>query len=252
MELEHKRTNINGLQVFSRISVHDQQSARQPIVLVHGLSVSSLYLVPTAENLALDYSVYVPDFPGFGKSDKPKHILDLAELVDSLAEWMDHFSIAQAILLGNSMGCQIIAEFALRNPGRVSKAILVGPTTDPKRRTFFHHMILLLVAGFIEPPRYIPVVIKDYLRAGLRRTVRTSRYILRDRIEEKLPQMTSPVLVVRGERDPIVSQEWVESIHRLLPDSKLVVIPGAAHVVNFSHPVELANAVRSFLDESSG
>jgi 2-hydroxy-6-oxonona-2,4-dienedioate hydrolase len=96
------------------------------------------------------------------------------------------------------------------------------------------------------------VVIKDYLRAGLRRTIQTSRYILRDRIEEKLPQMTSPVLVVRGERDPIVSQEWVESVDRLLPDSKLVVIPEAAHVVNFSHPAELANAVRLFLSERSG
>jgi 2-hydroxy-6-oxonona-2,4-dienedioate hydrolase len=250
--LEYKRTKINGLQVFSRISVHDQQNARLPIVLVHGLSVSSLYLVPTAEKLAPDYSVYLPDFPGFGNSDKPKYILNLSELAGTLAQWMDHFSLDQAILLGNSMGCQIIAEFALRNPGRVSKAILVGPTTDPKRRTLIHHMILLLVAGFIEPPRYIPVVIKDYLRAGLRRTFQTSRYILRDRIEEKLPQMTSPVLVVRGERDPIVSQEWVESIDRLLPDSKLVVIPEAAHVVNFSHPVELSIAVRSFLDESSG
>jgi 2-hydroxy-6-oxonona-2,4-dienedioate hydrolase len=250
--LEHKRTNINGLQVFSRVSVHDQQSSRLPIVLVHGLSVSSLYLVPTAEKLAPEYSVYLPDFPGFGNSDKPKNILNLSELADMLAEWMDHFSLDQAILLGNSMGCQIIAEFALRNPGRVSKAILVGPTTDPKRRTFTHHIILLLVAGLIEPPRYIPVVIKDYLRAGLRRTVQTSRYILRDRIEEKLPLMTSPVLVVRGERDPIVSQEWVESMDRMLPNSQLVVIPEAAHVVNFSHPVELANVVRSFLGESSG
>jgi len=46
--------------------------------------------------------------------------------------------------------------------------------------------------------------------------------------------------VVRGERDPIVPHRWAAQITALLPDARLLTIPGAAHTPNFSHPQELA------------
>lgn len=80
------------------------------MVLVHGLVVSSRYMVPTLERLAPYHRVYAPDLPGFGKSDKPPRVLNVAELSDSLVAWMEKIGLKSAALVGNSFGCQIIAD----------------------------------------------------------------------------------------------------------------------------------------------
>jgi 2-hydroxy-6-oxonona-2,4-dienedioate hydrolase len=66
-----------------------------PVVfLIHGLIVSSRYMVPTAERLAPFCRVYAPDLPGYGKSYKPGKVLTLSELADALADWMDALEMA--------------------------------------------------------------------------------------------------------------------------------------------------------------
>ena len=169
------------------------------VVLVHGLVASSRYMVPTAELLAAHYRVYAPDLPGFGKSDKPPRVLNVAELSDFLAAWMGMTGLKSAALVGNSFGCQIIVKLALRHPERVEKAVLQGPTVDPPGRTALRQIGRLLLDGVREPPSLLPIELLDYLHAGFRRPVRTFRYMLEDRIEERLPQMHVPTLVVRGQ-----------------------------------------------------
>ena len=122
------------------------------LILVHGLVVSSRYMAPIAEALSAHYRVYVPDLPGFGKSGKPPHVLSLVELSDTLAAWMQEAGLERAAFLGNSFGCQIIADLAVRHPGRVERAVLQGPTMDPRGRT-----VLRQIGGFLldmprEPP----------------------------------------------------------------------------------------------------
>ena len=58
--------------------------------------------------------------------------------------------------------------------------------------------------------------------------------------------MDLPVLLVRGRADPVAPQPWLEHAAGLLPDARVVVVPGA-HAVNYSHPGELAEAVVPFL-----
>lgn len=81
--------------------------------------------------------------------------------------------------------------------------------------------------------------------------VKTFRYALEDRMEEKLPHVRVPALVVRGSRDLIVSQRWAEEAASLLPLGRLVVIPGAPHTVTYNAPLKLAGAVRAFLSETA-
>src|SRR5689334_15898249 len=87
-KLESKWTIVNGLSMHARISVDVVPAQKLPIVLVHGLSVSSGYMVPTAVHLAPYYRVYAPDLPGYGKSTKPSHILTVSELSNALGAWM--------------------------------------------------------------------------------------------------------------------------------------------------------------------
>jgi 2-hydroxy-6-oxonona-2,4-dienedioate hydrolase len=240
---------VNGASMHARLSEHSVPPTASTVVLVHGLAVSSGYMVPTAVRLAAHYHVYLPDLPGFGKSAKPTHILTVPELADALADWMQVMELPPAILLGNSLGCQIIVNFALKYPERITHAVLVGPTMDPKARSIRRAALRLVLDLPCEPLPFLPVLLREYLAAGLRRMIRTLKYAFADRMEEHLASVQTPTLIVRGARDPIVGQEWTEEVHRLLPTSQLVVVRGAGHAVNFNAPDKLVRTVRSFLSE---
>lgn len=236
--------------MHARVILHRAPDSSTPIVLVHGLGVSSRYLMPTAELLSAHARVYAPDLPGFGLSDKTRRALTISELADALAAWMKANELEHAIMLGNSLGAQIIVDFAMRYPEHVERAVLVAPTIDPRARQFMRQLLRLMIDVLREPFSLYPIAAGDYLRAGLARGARTLKHALVDKIEDKLPLMHAPTLVVRGGRDPIVPQQWVEDATALLPSARLVVIPRAAHAVNYNSPVELAREVLRFLNDS--
>jgi pimeloyl-ACP methyl ester carboxylesterase len=151
------------------------------------------------------------------------------------------------VLVGNSVGCQVIADLALRHPGRVVGAVLGGPTMDPRARTMPRQIGRAAIDAPREKLSLIPHWIGDFLRAGVGRSWTTFRHALDDRLEDKLPAMTMPTLVVRGSRDPIVPQKWAEQVCALLPHGRLHVISGGPHAINFTSASELAGVIREFV-----
>ena len=206
------------------------------------------HMVPTLKLLAQKFRVYAPDLPGFGASEKPARALDVAGLSEVLAGWMRAAGLGRAVLVGNSMGCQVITELAVRYPGLVERVVLQGPTMDRRGRGAFRHVGRLLVDVFREPPSLLALEAFDLLRAGVVRSWRTFRYALEDPIEERLPRVDLPALVVHGSRDPISPRPWAEEVARLLPRGRLVVLPGAAHAVNYSAAAGFVQEIRAFLD----
>ncbi len=127
-------TLVNGRRMHARVS--DGQTAGSiPVVLVHGLVVSGRYMVPLLDELARSHAVYAPDLPGFGRSEGPAHAPDVEGLADALAAWMRAVGLSGAALVGNSMGCQVTVELALRHPELVERVVLQGPTMDPRARS---------------------------------------------------------------------------------------------------------------------
>ncbi len=243
---------VDGLPMYARVSEALAPPNSPAVVLVHGFIISSRYMVPVAKSLAPHFRVYAPDLPGFGNTGEPGRVLDVAELADALARWMEVVGLERAILLGNSFGCQTVAHFAVRHPARVERAVLVGPTVDPQRRTVLGQALQLARDA---PRERIPlwlIHIPDYFKAGVRRILCTAQYALTDRIEETVRHVHVPTLVVRGERDPIVPQRWAEELTNLLPRGRLVVIPGGAHALNYSSPRQLACVVQAFLAVDQG
>jgi 2-hydroxy-6-oxonona-2,4-dienedioate hydrolase len=238
---------VPGGRMHVRTNAAPVPSGAPVVVLVHGMVISSSYMVPTAELLAPLCRVYAPDLPGYGKSYKPWPVLSVPQLADALATWMDTAEIGKAHLVGNSFGCQIIAEFALRHPGRTDRIVLQGPTVDPRARTLPQQFKRLLRNRGGESRSLASVTREDYKAAGLRRAWETMKMVLADRIEARLPHIQAPVLVVRGEKDPVVPQRWAEEVTRLLPRGELVVIPGCPHTLNYSSPREFVNAIQPFL-----
>jgi 2-hydroxy-6-oxonona-2,4-dienedioate hydrolase len=221
--------------------------AGPPVVLVHGMVISGRYMVPTALELAPLCPVYAVDLPGYGDSVKPHVILGLPELADALAAWMDAMRFPTAHLVANSFGCQVLAEFALRHVHRVDRLVFQGPTVDPTARSVRKQFVRLIQNSSSEAPGLAWITLIDYGKAGLRRIRATIRMAIEDRIENKLPGIVAPTLVVRGGRDPLVPQPWAEEIVRRLPRGALRVLPGLGHTINYTAPKEFVAALRPFL-----
>jgi 2-hydroxy-6-oxonona-2,4-dienedioate hydrolase len=141
MPLTSLWTKVPGGEMHVRTNLYPPPPEAPVVVLVHGMVISSSYMVPTAERLAPLCRVYAPDLPGYGQSYKPWPILLLPQLTDALAIWIDTVGIPKAHLVGNSFGCQIIAEFALRYPDQVDRIVFQGPTVDPQARTLSQQLI---------------------------------------------------------------------------------------------------------------
>jgi pimeloyl-ACP methyl ester carboxylesterase len=245
MELRRVWTDTAAGTMHARVG-GDRGSGR-PVVLVHGMIISSRYMVPTAVELAPLCPVYAVDLPGYGDSVKPRAILGLTELADALAGWMDAMRFPSAHLVANSFGCQVLAEFALRHVGRVDRLVFQGPTVDPKARSVRQQLARLLRNSSSEAPGLGWITIVDYMKAGIRRIRATIRMAIEDRIEDKVPCIVAPTLIVRGGNDPLVPQQWAEELVRRLPRGELRVLPGLGHTINYTAPREFVAAMRPFL-----
>ena len=233
--------------MHARVSLDPVPHDRLPVILVHGLGMSSRYMIPLAQHLAPHVRVYAPDLPGFGSSDKPREVLTVRELADALAAWVRAIGVERAVFIGNSLGCEVLVELALAHPDCVERLVLQGPTPDPEARGIVRQVVGFFAAALFERWSLAWVALTDYARGGARRYVLTLRSMIGNRIGEKLPRVVQPTLVVWGTRDYIVPYAFVARIVGLLPHSRLAVIPGAAHGINYSHPRAFAAVLLPFL-----
>jgi pimeloyl-ACP methyl ester carboxylesterase len=220
-----------------------------PMVHQHGFAISGTYMVPTAALLTDEFRVYIPDLPGFGRSPKPDRALSIDELGRALNHFMDAVGIEQAVVVGNSLGCAITAELIDEAPEKVSRAVLVSLAGGEHNRPLGRALGQMARDGLVEPPSLLPVAVPDYLRFGLVRSLRLFKAMTEFPAFERLMSIPVPTMVVIGSEDP-VRASWPRITRALVqtpPQISIVLFQGVAHSINFSHPQELAHAIRQFV-----
>ena len=245
--LAERWTTMDGLDLFYRES---QNPPDAPVMMhLHGFGLSGRYLLPTAELLQDEFHTYVPDLPGFGRSVRPAKALDVPGLAHAAARFMDDRGAASATLVGNSMGCPVILEFAHDFPDRIDRAVLVSPAGGMHNQPLTRAMTQLARDGGREPSALVRVATPDYLRFGVSSTAKMFSALMHYPSLERLLDLRIPTLVVLGDRDPLMpSPARVKEVASHIDNQLvLVVIEGAAHAINFSHPGELANVIRQFM-----
>lgn len=226
---------------------HGGMRGGDPVVIVHGLGAASDAERPIAAELADRFSVHVPDLPGFGLSPTDGVGASPAALADALAGWLEACDIPRAAFLGNSAGCQVILHLAAKHPHRVSRLVLHGPTPDRWARRTSQQALRLVVDGLFEHPQLLAVQLRGVRQAGLRRLRDSVRAALADRSEDTVTRVGHPVLVVRGGRDPVVSDRFARLIAVRARRGRHVTLPGGSHAMVFSYPRQLARAITPFL-----
>ena len=234
--------------IHARVAVPRRPVSDTPIVLVHGFVISSRYMARLLKRLGRRHRVFAPDLPGFGWSSRPRRPLDVPGLADALARILRQAGIGHAVVVGNSLGSQIAAELAVRHPDLVARLVLTGPTFDPAEPSLVRQFCRLLRDIRREKPTLWLLHLPDVALTGLGRAWRTLKLVRQHRIEDALPRIEAPTLVVRGEHDPLVPRAWAQRAADVLPNGRLVEVPGAGHAVNHGAAGDLEVIVEAFLD----
>lgn len=133
----------------------------------------------------------------------------------------------------------------------VEALVLVGPTIDPRARSLLRQLGRLLATAWFEPLRLVALVVRDYLTLGPLVAVRQARHALAQRLEERLPAVEAPTIVVRGAHDRLCPDAWARRVTALLSDAQLVTIAGAGHAAHFSHAAQVAVLVTRLREGTS-
>jgi len=217
----------------------------EPVVLVHGLGGRSEDFTNLAPHLErAGYRVYTPDLLGFGQSEEPHNatysIEDQSQLV---VDFFDAVGLKRVDLAGWSMGGWIVQKVAVDHPERVNRLILMDsaglrmpPEWDTRLFTPTTPAELDKLDAMLtpHPPALPKFVAKDILRisanyAWVTKRALASMMTAKDVMDDELPSLKMPVLILWGDLDRItpVREGW--AMHWLIPHSRMVVASGCGH-----------------------
>jgi len=270
-ELGEQYIDIGGMRLC-----YQEYGSGETIVMLPGLGSNIDLWSDTIAILAGQYHVLAVDPPGFGKSDKPDGTYEITWMAERIVDFLDAKSVARATIVGQSMGAHLAVIIADRHPERVDKLVLEGsianwpPTgfllaggfqlfwsdaifVDHLRRNW--PSIMSKLSAHDSPKREAVLRYQMAMRADLPRyqpegvsSSRTLKSILLTSLRSNLADICIPVLLIWGVEDRIHSVSNGRELRRLLPDSRLVVIPDAGHGAMMDQPGEFSRLVQRFID----
>lgn len=202
-------------------------------VLVPGLGLDER----SSRRLRARVPATVVQLPGMGCAEP---VPSLGELADRLLAQLGEGPV---VLVGHSQSCQVVAMAA--RDARVTAAVLLGPTTDPRLRSAWGLARQWLRTALGEPWWQVPLVLAQWWRTGPRAMAALWRVAAPDDIDRRLRDVVVPVVVVRGTRDRLCPHDWADRLATAAPNGRLVELPGAAHMTPMTHPDAVAALLRS-------
>ena len=217
----------------------DGNEQQPPLVCVHGLSGSSRWWTRVTALIDRHVPLVLSDVP---RSLKPSEVETwLAGRIEELGPPVD--------LAGHSLGALVSVRVAALRPELVRRLVLISPPGVGPPRSPLTYAWPLARTMLGSRPSFLVRLTYDGLRAGPRNLARGGLHVARADVTAELAAVTAPTLLVWGARDGVVPIEEASIWLERMPDARLIVIPGAGHVPMVDSPVELAEAIRPFLEE---
>lgn len=214
------------------------------VVLVHGIGMSHRSFRRLQAALSRSHRTVAVDLPGFGGVPYSGRRFEAHEYADLVVRAVTERGAGDLVVVGQSMGTQVAVEAGLRHTDVVSSVVLIGPVVDDHRRSLVRLATALAVDCTFEGVRMNAVVFTDYLRSAAQ-YLRELRPMRDYRMLDRVRALTVPVLVLRGEQDPIAKHDWGQRVVGAASRGALVELPGGHHVQE-RQPVAVARLIEEF------
>ncbi len=251
--------DVDGTKIAYEIT--GQQNG-PPLVLIHGLFLNSDCWKNQIDYFGRQYHILRFDLYGHGRSTRPRKRFTIRNYVTNMRLLLEHLDWKQdLILMGHSLGGMVALVYALEHPDEVKRLVIASSycfvsneaVTDVMGRVKSNPIdkFALGIArrGLVpydeKTAQWIASLVSDHMTQedALFATAASAGF----NICENLRRLNIPTLLIVGEND-ITTPVWAsEMLHEWLPDSQLVKIKGAGHLVIIDHPEEFNKTVISFL-----
>jgi 3-oxoadipate enol-lactonase len=240
--------------------------AGRPIVLLHSLLADRGSFDRIVGPLSTRFRVLVLDLPGFGES---------APITSGLADFADRMAGAisrilgdeQPIILGNGFGGFVTLQLSIRHPELARRLVLAdsgAAFSEPGRQAFRAMaaaaaakgleaiaetaMLRLFAPEFqAENPRLMAERRAAFLRTDATVFQAACRALAGLDLRADVAGVRIPVLVLVGEQDQATPPAMSVELAGLLPDARLVILPGCAHVPQLQKPDAFLDAIEDFI-----
>lgn len=239
-----RRVDVGGL-AFRVVGEPRPGGTRPPVVLVHGIGASHRYLSRLHDALERQGTVWSIDVPGHGGLPAPPHDVDVAGMARALGVVVARLGASPVVLVGHSMGAQWAVELAVQRPELIAHVVMIGPVTDAAHRTLGAQFRALAVETLLESWTANGLVFADYVRCGPSWYLTQARHMVSYRLEERVPLLAMPLLVMRGSHDPIAGRQWCRLLRDSARQGALVEIPRRHHVVQHTAPRAVCAAIQA-------
>ncbi|MTH54598.1 alpha/beta fold hydrolase [Bacillus mangrovi] len=237
----------------------------RPIILIHGSGTDLREWVFIVPYLQKTCRVIAYDMRGSGKSPSPAGPMDH---VKDLQMVMDDLHLTKAIIVGHSRGGQVACDFALADPSRIDKLILISPnltgyTYSSEYENWLSKIVsaknnIPLVTDLILQGKHHTVVAASRHYAFLKEMV--FHYVKKTLTEWKsyemhwpeppailrLKEMKPPTLFIQGTRE-FEDMYQIKEHYSQIPSIESILIPKADSMTTLTHPEEIAENILAFM-----
>jgi pimeloyl-ACP methyl ester carboxylesterase len=271
--------------------LHFRADGAGPIALIasNGIGVSTFFWRKLAEHFAQTHTFVTWDYRGHGRSPVPADAenLTVALCARDLFTVLDALGFERAVLLGHSMGCQVMFEAyrqepkrvqalipMLGAPGRIFSSFVGGAALEPVVRLLIelgasnarlaeqalHTMVRLpgvweavRALGIVHPDLCPKEAFEPYFEhlaeLDLRGYFALARDLLSHDASDLLPQIRVPALVVAGERDLFTPVRRSREMAAQIPGAELLLLREGSHAALVEQPELVALSVEKFLKQ---
>jgi len=232
------------------------------LLMLHGWGASLRHMQPLMDVLSTRFRMAAIDFPGHGQSPPPASGYGMDGHLEVIEGILRHLGWTSYGIVGHSNGGRAALTWtATRGGDTVSCLTLIAPSGIRRKRSAAWYVktwtARILKAPFSLFPRPVKDAGLDWLRHSLVwRLLGSSDYralegVMRETfvrtvnhyVEDLLPSVNVPVLVIRGSTDDAITHDQVQRLVDGLPDAGLFTIDGAGHYAQLDRTDVVAAAI---------
>lgn len=246
-------TTIDNLQIY-----YQKVGKGKDLIMLHGWGQDVSTFWSSVELLSKNFTLWLVDLPGFGRSDIPSTPFDTKDYSKIMAEFIKKNSIKKPNLLGHSFGGKVSVKLASENPDLINKLVIVGssgikPDFSIKRSLMypfakvFHYLLpdVFNIKSLIRKKFYRKIE-SDYIDAGVMKE--SLLKTLKEDLTSELSEIENQTLIIWGDEDKAVPLKYGIRMYQKIKNAKIVVLEGLGHFLHVHNPKLFSYYVKDFLN----